>query len=356
MTERILITGGAGFVGSNLALSFKRDRPSATVIAFDNLKRRGSELALSRLRAGGVEFMHGDIRSMDDLAIAGPANVLIEASAEPSVHAGYGGDPNYVVHTNLFGAANCLEYARRHGSDFVFLSTSRVYSIDALRALPLDSNANRFFLCSGVQQSGLSREGITESFPLSGYRSLYGTTKLAAELLIEEYRVMYGLRTIINRCGVISGPWQMGKVDQGFVVLWLSRHLFGGALSYMGFGGHGLQVRDVLHVDDLYDLIVCQLNGLDEHSGSLFNVGGGMASSVSLRELTAKSQKISGRKIELGHVAETRDADIPFYVSDCQAVTRMTGWMPKRTLDQLLEDVWRWLVDERAQLKPILSQ
>ena len=103
MTERILITGGAGFVGSNLALSFKRDRPSTTVIAFDNLKRRGSELALSRLRAGGVEFMHGDIRSMDDLASVGPANILIEASAEPSVHAGYGGDPNYLVHTNLFG-------------------------------------------------------------------------------------------------------------------------------------------------------------------------------------------------------------------------------------------------------------
>jgi CDP-paratose 2-epimerase len=167
---------------------------------------------------------------------------------------------------------------------------------------------------------------------------------------------MYGLRAVINRCGVISGPWQMGKVDQGFVVLWLSRHLFGRPLSYMGFGGHGLQVRDVLHVDDLYDLIVRQLNGLDEYSGSVFNVGGGMASSVSLRELTAKSQKLSGRKVELGRVPETRDADIPFYVSDYRTLTRTTGWMPKRSLDQLLEDVWRWLIDERAQLEPILSQ
>ena len=213
-----------------------------------------------------------------------------------------------------------------------------------------------FSFAAGVEQPGVSAAGISESFSLSGHRSLYGTTKLAAELLVEEYRAMYGLRTVINRCGVISGPWQMGKVDQGFVVLWLSRHLFGGPLSYMGFGGHGLQVRDVLHVDDLYDLIVRQLNGLNEYSGSLFNVGGGMASSVSLRELTSMSQKISGRKIELGQVFETRDADIPFYVSDCQAVTRTTGWTPKRSLDQLLEDVWRWLVDERAQLEPILSQ
>jgi len=167
---------------------------------------------------------------------------------------------------------------------------------------------------------------------------------------------MYGLRAVINRCGVISGPWQMGKVDQGFVVLWLARHLFGGPLSYMGFGGDGLQVRDVLHVDDLYDLIVRQLNGLDEFSGGLFNVGGGMANSLSLRELTSISQKLSGRKIEIGRIAETRDADIPFYVSDCQAVTSMTGWKQQRSLDQVLEDVWRWLVDERAQLEPILSQ
>jgi CDP-paratose 2-epimerase len=356
MAERILITGGAGFVGSNLALSFKRDRQSATVIAFDNLKRRGSELALSRLRAGGVEFVHGDIRSMDDLANAGSANILVEASAEPSVFAGYGGDANYLVHTNLFGAANCLEYARRHGSDFIFLSTSRVYPIDALRALSLDSNESRFFLRGGVQQPGVSEAGISEIFSLTGHRSLYGTTKLAAELLVEEYRMMYGLRAVINRCGVISGPWQMGKVDQGFVALWLSRHLFGGPLSYMGFGGHGLQVRDVLHVDDLYDLIDRQLNGLKEYSGSVFNIGGGMARSVSLRELTTRSQKISGRKIELIEVPETRDADIPFYVSDYQAATRTTGWAPKRLLDQILEDVWRWLVDERAQLEPVLSQ
>jgi CDP-paratose 2-epimerase len=355
VSERILVTGGAGFVGSNLALSFKRDRPSATVIAFDNLKRRGSELALPRLRAGGVEFMHGDIRSADDLAAAGAVGLLIEASAEPSVHAGYGGDPNYLVHTNLFGAANCLEHARRHGADFVFLSSSRVYPIDPLRALPLEPTQNRFVLPAGFQHPGVSTAGIAESFPLAGHRSLYGASKLAAEFLVEEYRAMYGLRTIVNRCGVLSGPWQMGKVDQGFVVLWLARHLFGGPLAYMGFGGRGLQVRDVLHVDDLYDLIVLQLSRLDELSGHVFNVGGGAAGSISLRELTAICQKLSGHSIAIGEVAETRDADIPYYVSDCAAVTAATGWRPKRPLQQLFDDVWRWLVDNRAQLEPILA-
>jgi CDP-paratose 2-epimerase len=124
----------------------------------------------------------------------------------------------------------------------------------------------------------------------------------------------------------------------------------------MGFGGHGLQVRDVLHVDDLYDLLVHQLNGLSDYSGSIFNVGGGMANSASLCELTAMCQKISGNKTELGRVLETRDADVPFYVTDYELTTRMTGWMPKRSLDQILEDVWRWLVDHRPQLESILSQ
>jgi CDP-paratose 2-epimerase len=124
----------------------------------------------------------------------------------------------------------------------------------------------------------------------------------------------------------------------------------------MGFGGRGLQVRDVLHVADLYDLIVTQLTRLDDLSGRVFNVGGGMAGSISLRELTAICQKLAGHDIAIGAVPETRDADIAYYVSDCAAVTGATGWKPKRPLQQLLDDVWRWLNDERAQLEPILAQ
>lgn len=356
MAQRILVTGGAGFVGSNIALALKRDRPDASVVAFDNLKRRGSEFAVERLRAGGVEFAHGDVRAPTDLASVGPVDLIIEASAEPSVHAGYGGDPNYLIHTNLLGAANCLEHARHHGAALVFLSSSRVYPIAPLRALPLERSATRFVLRADADVPGVSAAGISEQFALSDNRSLYGATKLAAELLIEEYKAMYGLRAVVNRCGVISGPWQMGKVDQGFIVLWMARHLFGGSLSYMGFGGEGLQVRDVLHVDDLYDLLVRQLADLDRHSAAAFyNVGGGEDNSVSLCELTALCQEISGKRIEIGRVAETRDADIPYYVSDCAAVTGATGWRPKRNMRTILDDVRRWLVDNRHQVQSVLS-
>lgn len=356
MTQRILVTGGAGFVGSNLALAFKRDRSNAAVTALDNLKRRGSEFALERLHAGGVQFMHGDVRAPADLAACGPVDLLIEASAEPSVHAGYDGDPTYLIHTNLLGAANCLEHARRHGAALVFLSSSRVYPIAPLRALPLARTATRFELRPGAQMQGVSAGGIAESFGLAGNRSMYGATKLSAELLVEEYRAMYGLRALIDRCSVISGPWQMGKVDQGFVALWLARHLFGGALNYMGFGGDGLQVRDVLHVDDLYDLLVRQIADLERNAAPpIYNVGGGIENSVSLCELTELCRQISGKRLDIGRVPETRDADVPYYVSDCSAVTAATGWKPKRNLHTVLDDVWRWLVDNRHKVEPVLS-
>ncbi len=355
MIEKIVITGGAGFVGSTLALAFKRDGIAATVVAFDNLKRRGSELALERFRSGGVEFVHGDVRNQNDLNSLGPADLVVEASAEPSVHAGYDGDPNYLTETNLIGAIHCLEYARRHDSNFVFLSTSRVYPIDPLRALPLTQSESRFLLDPNVHGLGIGAAGIAETFPLAGHRSLYGATKLAAELLIQEYCGMYGLRAIINRCGVLAGPWQMGKVDQGFVVLWLARHLFGGPLSYIGFGGGGYQVRDVLHVDDLYELIVQQLASVERHRGQVYNVGGGMECSMSLRELTALCRQLSGRDLPIGCIAKTSAADIPFYVSDCSTITKATAWRPKRSRQQILEDIWRWLVDNKTVLEPILS-
>ena len=352
--RKILVTGGAGFVGSTLAINWKREFPQAEVIAFDNLKRRGSELALSRLRDSGVVFQHGDVRLPEDLDTVGPVDLMIECSAEPSVHAGYGQSPAYVVNTNLAGLINCLEHLRRTGGDLVFLSSSRVYPIAPLRALPLERQGERL-VPAAAERPGWSAAGINEEFPLTGARSLYGATKLAAELLIEEYRAMYGLRAVINRCGVIAGPWQMGKVDQGFVVLWMARHLFGGALSYSGFGGEGLQVRDILHADDLFALLLLQVAGWARLDGGVFNVGGGPSVSISLRELTDHCATITGRRLDISRDPDTRPADIPWYVSDSRSVAGITGWQPRHGVAGILNDIHRWLVDHRLQLEPILK-
>ena len=182
---RLLITGGAGFVGASLALAFKRDHPDWTILAMDNLKRRGGELALARLGQGGVAFRHGDVRNPDDLDAVGPVDLMIECSAEASVHAGYGESPRYLLDTNLVGTINCLEHLRRHGGDLVFLSSSRIYPIAGLRALPLGRHGDRLELAKDAAGAGWSTAGISEDFPLAGSRSLYGATKLAAELLIE---------------------------------------------------------------------------------------------------------------------------------------------------------------------------
>jgi len=349
-----MITGGAGFVGSHLALSFKRDMPHSRVIAVDNLKRRGSELALRRLASGGVEFRHGDIRNPEDLGDAGSLDLLVECSAEPSVQAGLAGGDRYLINTNLVGTINCLDHARRHGAAVVFLSTSRVYPIAALRDLPLVATEMRFVIPEANTGPGWSPRGITENFPLTGSRSLYGATKLCSELIIAEYGALHGLPAVINRCGVMTGPWQMGKVDQGFVAFWAARHLSGGALSYNGFGGAGLQVRDALHVDDLYRLIRDQVAQMPLHSGTTYNVGGGAECSVSLAELTEACVERTGRRVAITSQPETNPVDVPYYVTDNSAVTAATGWRPHRSVTDILDEIFGWLREHRREVEGIL--
>ena len=355
MPIRIVVTGGAGFVGASAALWLKAAHPDWQITALDNLKRRGSELALTRLAAGGVRFMHGDVRLQEDLTEAGSADWLIECSAEPSVHAGYGGNPGYVVGSNLYGAINCLEHLRRHGGALMFISSSRVYPIARLRALPLETAQERLRVKPGSAGEGWSTAGISEAFPLEGARSLYGATKLAAELMIQEYAALYGLRAVVNRCGVICGPWQMGKVDQGFVGLWLARHVFGGQLSYIGYGGTGTQVRDVLHIADLCRLIDLQIGDPDRFAGKTCNVGGGPDISVSLLELTRQCQALTGATIRIDPVAETPAADVPYYVTDNTRISAEAGWRPEHSLSATLADIYKWLVDNRGALAPIFG-
>lgn len=355
--KTILITGGAGFVGSSLALALKSGQSSTRVIAFDNLYRRGSELNLPRLAAGGVEFVHGDVRSradLDALTLTHGLDALVECSAEPSVLSGYGGSPDYLVQTNLSGALNCLELARRHQSAFVFLSTSRVYPSAAVDALAVQETATRFELAPPPSTLGASSRGISETFPLTGARSLYGATKLAAEVMVTEYADAYGLPAVINRCGVIAGPWQMGKVDQGFLVFWAAKHIFGGSLTYLGYGGAGKQVRDILHVADLADLVAMQLERRSELTGQVVNAGGGRDISVSLAELTTLCQARTGKTIPVAGDPTQRRHDIRVYLSDCASLFNWLPWQPTRSVEVIVDDVVGWIEKNRATLEPIL--
>jgi CDP-paratose 2-epimerase len=360
---RILITGGAGFVGSSLALAFRGERaaqPSHEIVAFDNLKRRGSELNLERFRQHHIEFVHGDVRNPDDLAaLHGHFDVIIDAAAEPSVQAGLDGAVSYVLGANLIGTLNSLEFARKRAGAFVFLSTSRVYSIAPLRELALEENDTRFALAAQQPVAGVGAAGIAENFPVHLPRSLYGATKLASEHLVQEYAASLGLKAVINRCGVIAGPGQFGKVDQGVFTLWVANHVYKKPLGYTGFGGTGKQVRDLLHPDDLYRAIQAELEALSRTNsgvnGEIFNLGGGQAGSTSLAELTAICQRVTGHNVPLASQRESSSVDIPFYVSDCSKAKRVLNWEPKRRVDDIVRDIHGWLQQDPARFAALFG-
>jgi CDP-paratose 2-epimerase len=351
----VLITGGAGFVGANVATALAARHPEWSVVALDNLRRRGSELSLPRLRAAGVRFVHGDVRDLDDLLEVGPVQHIVECSAEPSVLAGVDGGTGYPVRSNLLGAWHCLELARRHRAQLVFLSSSRVYPVRRLREVRLTEQPTRFALDDEQIVPGVSGQGIAEDFPMEGHRTLYGATKLAAELLMEEYATAFDLPVVVNRCGVIAGPGQLGKVDQGVVTWWVLAHHFRWPLSYIGYGGTGKQVRDLLHVDDLVELVEAQLLDPPGWMGARFNVGGGLPSSASLVELTALCREAVGREVPIGVVAEERPGDVPIYLSDCRRLFAHTSWRPQRGVEQIVREIARWVAGHERQLQEALA-
>jgi len=345
--KTILITGGAGFVGSNIAMYLKKQYPDSRIIALDNLIRQGSELNVGRLQKNGVEFFKGDVREKNNLLALSKVDLIIECSAEPSVLAGHD-DPQYMIDTNLIGVINCLELAKRDQADFIFLSTSRVYPIGELNAISFIKTETRFEWTEGFK-------GINELFPLHGVRSLYGASKLAAEHIILEYMDMYDLRVVINRLGVIAGPWQMGKVDQGILGYWLAQHMFGGNLKYIGYEGTGKQLRDVVHVDDVCLLIEKEMNQWDICRGKVFNAGGGKKNTFSLCELTQKVQELTGNSIDIGKVSEERKSDIRIYVTDNSLVTESLDWSPQKNVDDVLTDTKKWMEEYSEILQPIFG-
>lgn len=353
--KKILITGGAGFVGSGLAVLFRERFDGLLVAACDNLRRRGSELNLDRLRQNGVEFVHADIRVPDDLDTLPPFDLMIDCSAEPSVHAGMNGSPAYVINTNLTGTLHCLELARKRGAAFLFPSTSRVYPMAGVNSLKFHEAATRFELEERQDIRGATGRGITEDFPLDGARSLYGASKLSAELFISEYASAFGMKALINRCGLLTGPWQMGKVDQGVIALWVARHFYGLPLKYIGYGGTGKQVRDLLHINDLFDLLVAQAGRLDVWDGRYYNIGGGREVSVSLMELTGLCRNITGRTVEIAPVPETSAVDLRIYLTDHSAATRDFGWKPGVTPEAVVIDIHRWIKGNSEKLKSVFA-
>lgn len=342
---KILITGGCGFVGSNLAKYFAKD--GSDVFVIDNLKRRGSESNIYDFKNLNIKFIHGDLRNKEDLnCIEDRFDLLIDAAAEPSVLSGINNNNiRYVLDTNLYGTINLLDFAIKNCKCMIFLSTSRVYSITDLKNIPLIENDSRFSIDSSkILSTGLSKLGINENFPTNnGFRSIYGTTKLASELIIQEYSRLFNYPIMINRCGIIAGAGQFGKNDQGIFSFILSKYLLKQNIKFFGFNGEGKQVRDMLHPLDLYTLICKQYSSNYFWNADIYNVGGGIANSISLKDFSVICEKLTKNNIDIEKIKNTTDVDIPYYITDYSNVSKKFDWIPKISIDEISIDIYNWL-------------
>lgn len=340
---RVLITGACGFVGSVVARALLNQREGMEVIGLDNLSRPGAEINRRALVGAGVRIIHGDVRCASDFDSIGSVDWLIDAAANPSVMAGIDGQSSsrQVVEHNLGGTINMLELCRSCGSTFTLLSSSRVYSIVTLAGLEMATDDRRYSpnpaqtFPVGVTSSGISEICSTEP-PVS----LYGSTKLASEILALEYGQTYGFPVWINRCGVMAGAGQFGRPDQGIFSFWIHSHAAKRPLRYIGFGGGGAQVRDVIHPMDIVPLLISQFDSRSVDKPRVCNLGGGLANSMSLAELTEWCDARFGPH-EVESSSDVRKFDLPWVVMDSDSAREVWGWAPTTPIEDLLDEIAR---------------
>jgi CDP-paratose 2-epimerase len=363
---KILITGICGFVGSSLALRLREQRANTEIIGIDNLIRPGSEKNRRRLSQIGCRVFHGDVRIASDFETVPSVDWVIDAAANPSVLAGIDGKSSsrQVIEHNLGGTINLLEYSRRCSAGFILLSTSRVYSIRQLAALPLERGKTRFEFSGGTVvpasssakatedrstemegasesqlPNGVSAKGVSEEFSTNAPISLYGATKLSSEILALEYGQTFQFPVRINRCGVLAGAGQFGTAEQGIFSYWVHAWRSERPLKYLGFDGSGLQVRDAFHPDDLAALIDKQIgDGMILTEKQIWNVGGGAENSMSLVELSARCADRFGNR-QILKDERPRPFDIPWLVMDWGRAKSCWGWEPRIKLDAILEEI-----------------
>ncbi len=349
----ILITGGCGFVGSHLCRFLKSKWPDYKITALDNFVRKGSELNVPLLRSMDIDIIRGDIRSQEAFDQMAPFDLMIDAAAEPSVLAGTHGDHRYLIDNNLIGTINCLDACNKNKARLIFISTSRVYPHAKVNELPYKEEETRYTFTPHTIE-GFSEKGIAESFDTHGAKTFYGASKFASEIFIEEYRTALGLEAIINRCGIIAGPGQMGKVDQGIAVYWAAAYFWKKPLAYFGFNGSGKQVRDFLHINDLAALIIRQIESPHLFTDAVYQVGGGIENTLSLLELTEICQRISTHKMPMGRQQENRPGDIRIYYSDNGLIESHSGWKPTLGPTEIISDIFDWLEQDEDKLRKVL--
>lgn len=346
MAEKWLITGGCGFVGSNLAASLLED--GTEVVALDNLSRVGSTENLAWLReraarpgSGRFTFLHADTRSRTDVddalerhaeGLAAVAHVAGQVAMTTSIER-----PRFDFEVNAGGALNVLEAIRRWAprAAALFSSTNKVYG--DLRQYRLAEEATRW------TQPELP-DGLDESAPLE-FHSPYGCSKGAADQYFLDYHRIYGLKTVVFRHSSMYGGRQFATFDQGWVGWFVQQILEG---THFTISGDGKQVRDLLHADDLVTCYRQAAARIDDCCGRAFNIGGGMASSLSLLELFAALTRLTGKEADFERLP-WRASDQKVFVADTRAATAAFGWAPRVGSEGGLKLMVEWVARQRGR-------
>jgi CDP-paratose 2-epimerase len=334
----ILISGICGFVGSTLAKALLASGYQVT--GFDSFIRPGSQTNRQPLESLGAKVITADLRFAAEIDALPDADFVIDAAANASVLAGVDGKTSSreLIDHNLYGTVNLLEYCKARKAGFILLSTSRVYAIAPLATLNVMTVADAFVPAAPFPL-GLTASGLDENFSTSAPISLYGSTKLASEALALEYGETFNFPVFINRCGVMAGAGQFGRADQGIFAYWINSWLRRRPLKYLGFGGHGHQVRDCLHPRDLLPLLEKQFAAPKiAATDRVANFSGGVASAMSLRQLSDWCAKRLGTHSVVSD-GTPRSFDIPWIVLDHARATRIWDWQPTTPTAAILEEI-----------------
>jgi CDP-paratose 2-epimerase len=339
-----LVTGGAGFIGSNLAHRLLASGRRVRVL--DNLSRPGVEQNLQWLRQQHgelLEFVRADVRDAAAVtqAMAGvqqvfhfAAQVAVTTSLE---------NPQEDFAVNALGTLNVLEAARARpvAPGVILTSTNKVYG--GLEDLQLAVQAQRYL----PVDAAVAATGIGEARPLD-FHSPYGCSKGTADQYVVDYARSYGMTTLVFRMSCIYGPRQFGTEDQGWVAHFILRALRGERITLYG---DGMQVRDVLYVDDLVDAFLLAEANAARLKGRAFNMGGGAGNAISLQDLLDRIERLHGQRPAVAFDA-WRTGDQRYYVSDTAAFQRETGWQPKVAADEGIERLFEWLTARQHKRSP----
>lgn len=338
MRKHYLITGGAGFIGSNYCAHLLENGQKVTV--FDNLSRKGTESNLNWLKSkfgdNAFEFIKGDIREMSDLQAAmKDIDVVVHLAAQVAVTTSVT-DPRTDFEINALGTFNVLEAARLSNEDpiIIYASTNKVFG--GMEEVRVSSNDTKYYYEDFPM-------GVPESQPLD-FHSPYGCSKGTGDQYVRDYHRIYGLRTVVFRQSCIYGTRQFGIEDQGWVAWFVIAAQLGKNITIYG---DGKQVRDILFVSDLCNAYDAAVENIDKAAGNIFNVGGGPNNTLSIwKEFCPILEELLGESIPTSR-SDWRPGDQPIFVADIRKAKEVLNWEPKVSARQGIEKLFMWVKENK---------